>query len=151
MQLQTDRQKDTQPLYISRRLRLTRNVMIITGRIVTSSFLPVMLAELVTEVEHKVQKFSSGTGSPGWSQKKGNKTVACVWYMLVFCCIWFSFVFWCDAFRVLWRCWLGGRKGIRPVKTERWDTGVVICLERGANYLHMVLLMPLPPHHLLIQ
>jgi len=23
---------------------------------------------------HKVQKFSSGTGSPGWSQKKGRKT-----------------------------------------------------------------------------
>jgi len=23
----------------------------------------------------KVQKFSSGTGSPGWSQKKGRKTV----------------------------------------------------------------------------
>ena len=23
---------------------------------------------------------------------------------------------------VLWRCWLGGRKGIRPVKTEWWGT-----------------------------
>jgi len=33
---------------------------------------------------------------------------------------------------VLWRCWLGGRKGIQPVKTEWWDTGMVICLERGA-------------------
>jgi len=29
---------------------------------------------------------------------------------------------------VLWCCWLGGRKGIRPVKTERWGAGVVICL-----------------------
>jgi len=28
---------------------------------------------------------------------------------------------------------LGGRKGIRPVKTERWGAGVVICLERGAD------------------
>jgi len=28
--------------------------------------------------------------------------------------------------------------------------GVVICLERGANDLHMVQLMPLPPHHLLV-
>ena len=27
---------------------------------------------------HKVQKFSSGTGSPGWSRKKGRKTVV-VW------------------------------------------------------------------------
>jgi len=27
---------------------------------------------------------------------------------------------------VLWRCWLGGRKGIRPVKTEWWDAGMVV-------------------------
>jgi len=37
---------------------------------------------------------------------------------------------------VLWRCWLGGRKGIRPLKTEWWGAGVVICLEQGAD-LHM--------------
>jgi len=29
-------------------------------------------------MHHKVQKFSSGTGSPGWSRKKGCKTVVCV-------------------------------------------------------------------------
>ena len=28
-------------------------------------------------LHHKVQKFSSGTGSPGWSRKKGHKTVVC--------------------------------------------------------------------------
>ena len=44
---------------------------------------------------------------------------------------------------VLWRCWLGDRKGIRPVKNEWWCAGVVICLERGAD-LHMAQLMPLP-------
>jgi len=44
---------------------------------------------------------------------------------------------------VLWRCWLGGRKVIRPVKTEWCSAGVVICLERGAD-LHMAQLMPLP-------
>ena len=43
---------------------------------------------------------------------------------------------------VLWCCWLGGRKGIRPV-TEWLGAGVVICLERGAD-LHMAQLMPLP-------
>ena len=43
---------------------------------------------------------------------------------------------------VLWRCWLGGRKGIRPVKTEWWGAGIFICLERGAD-LHMAQLMPL--------
>ena len=26
-------------------------------------------------LHHEVQKFSSGTGSPGWSRKKGHKTV----------------------------------------------------------------------------
>jgi len=45
---------------------------------------------------------------------------------------------------------LSGRKGIQPVKTKWLGTGVVICLERGANDLHMVQLMPLPSHHLLL-
>ena len=39
-------------------------------------------------------------------------------------------------------CWLGGRKGIRPVKTEWWGAGMVICLERVAD-LHTAQLMPL--------
>ena len=47
------------------------------------------------------------------------------------------------VFLVLWRCWLGGKKGIRPVKTELWGAGMVICLELGAD-LHMAQLMPLP-------
>jgi len=29
-------------------------------------------------LHHQVQKFSSGTGSPGWSRKKGHKTVVVV-------------------------------------------------------------------------
>jgi len=44
---------------------------------------------------------------------------------------------------VLWRFWLGCRKGIQPVKTEWWGAGMVICLERDAD-LHMAQLMPLP-------
>ena len=44
---------------------------------------------------------------------------------------------------VLWRCWLGGRKGIRPVKNWVVRFGVVICLEQDAD-LHMAQLMPLP-------
>jgi len=38
--------------------------------------------------------------------------------------------------------WAAGGGGIRPVKTERWGTGMVICLEPGAD-LHMAQLMPL--------
>ena len=44
---------------------------------------------------------------------------------------------------VLRRCWLGGWKGIWPVKTEWLGAGVFVCLERGAD-LHMAQLMPLP-------
>ena len=45
---------------------------------------------------------------------------------------------------VLWRCWLGARKGIRPVKKhDWWGAGMVICLERRAD-LHMAQLMPMP-------
>ena len=44
---------------------------------------------------------------------------------------------------VFWHCWLCGRKGIRPVKTEWWGAGMVICLERCAD-LHMAQLIPLP-------
>jgi len=48
-----------------------------------------------------------------------------------------------DLPSVLWRCWLGCRKGIRPVKSEWWGAGMVICLQRGAD-LHMAQLMLLP-------
>ena len=45
---------------------------------------------------------------------------------------------------VLRHCWLGGRKGIRPIKN--WAVGCwhCYCLERGAD-LHMVQLIPLHP------
>jgi len=46
---------------------------------------------------------------------------------------------------VLWQCWLGVRKSIRPVKIEWWGVDVVICLVWGADCLHMVQLMPLLP------
>jgi len=42
---------------------------------------------------------------------------------------------------VLWCCWLGGRKGIRPVK--KLSDGALACLEHSAD-LHMAQLMPLP-------
>ena len=47
---------------------------------------------------------------------------------------------------VLWHCWLGIRKSIRPVKSGVMRCWVlVICLEWGADCLHMVQLMPLHP------
>ena len=44
---------------------------------------------------------------------------------------------------VLWHCWLGVGKSIWPVKIKWWGVGVVICLQWGADCLHMVQLMPL--------
>jgi len=38
---------------------------------------------------------------------------------------------------------VGRQEGIRPVKTEFWCTGMVICLQRGAD-LRIAQLMPLP-------
>ena len=42
-------------------------------------------ASVNLSLHHKVQKFSSGTTSPGWSQKKGRKMVVvwCVVYMYI--------------------------------------------------------------------
>ena len=37
----------------------------------------------------------------------------------------------------------GWQEGIRPVKSEWWGAGMVICLERHADF-HMAQLMPLP-------
>ena len=53
---------------------------------------------------------------------------------------------------VLWRCWLGGRKGIRPVKIDWWDAGMVICLWWDADlhipswcHCHSLSLAPVNP------
>ena len=46
------------------------------------------------------------------------------------------------AYFYIRHCWLGGRKAIRPVKTEGWGAGVVVCLKQGAD-LHTAQLMPL--------
>jgi len=51
----------------------------------------------------------------------------------------------CNLPLVLWRCQLGARKNIRPVKIDWWAGDVAICLERGADCLHMVQLMLLHP------
>jgi len=45
---------------------------------------------------------------------------------------------------VLWHCWLGAIKSIQPVLFDWWGVNVVICLEQGADCLHMVQPMPLP-------
>jgi len=45
-------------------------------------------------LHHKVQKFSSGTGSPGWSWKKGRKTVV-VWCGVVTVVWWLDLAFLC--------------------------------------------------------
>ena len=35
--------------------------------------------------------------------------------------------------------------------SDGWSAGVVVCLERSANDLHMGQLIPLPPHHLFLR
>jgi len=45
---------------------------------VTPSRMVGVSASVNLPLHHKVQKFSSGTGSPGWSRKKGRKTAVVV-------------------------------------------------------------------------
>jgi len=45
---------------------------------VAPSWMVGVSASVNLPLHHKVQKFSSGTGSPGWSRKKGHKTVVMV-------------------------------------------------------------------------
>ena len=54
----------------------------------------------------------------------------------------FKYIMLCCVPSVLWRCWLGDRKGIRPVKN--WVVGCWHgCLRWGAG-LHIAHQMPLP-------
>jgi len=46
---------------------------------VAPSWMVSVSASVNLALHHKVQKFSSGTGSPGWSRQKGRKTVV-MWY-----------------------------------------------------------------------
>jgi len=46
---------------------------------VAPSWMVAVSASVNLPLHHKVQKFSSGTGSPGWSGKKGRKMVVMWW------------------------------------------------------------------------
>ena len=50
---------------------------------VAPSWMVCVSASVNLPLHHKVQKFSSGTGSPGWSRKKGRKKVV-VWFPGIF-------------------------------------------------------------------
>jgi len=68
--------------------------------------------------------------------------------MLLLCVFQVLLMEFLQSFSVHWQCWLCIRKSIWPEKIEWWGSGIVIWLLWGANDLHMVQLMPLPPHHL---
>ena len=44
---------------------------------VAPSWMVRVSASVNLPLHHKVQRFSSGTGLPGWSRKKGHKTFVC--------------------------------------------------------------------------
>ena len=66
-------------------------------------------------LHHKVQRFSSVTGSPGWSQKKGRKTVLTVGLGVSWLFVFFAILlcFWCARFSFFSterRYWLGSEE-----------------------------------------
>jgi len=61
---------------------------------------------------------------------RGQHTRATAQHPHVLLAVWICDVITTSWPSVLWRCWLGGRKGIRPVKTEWWGAGVVMSAAR---------------------
>ena len=61
-----------------------------------------VFASVNLPLHHNVQKFSSGTGSPGWSRKKGRKTVVVI-----------------DCKAIQTRMWANAQRDGRPAK-YRW-------------------------------
>ena len=51
---------------------------------VVPSWMVGVSASVNLSLHRKVQMFSSGTGSPGWSQKKGRKMVVLVMVMVIY-------------------------------------------------------------------
>jgi len=89
-------------------------------------------------LHHQVQKFSSGTGSPGWCRKKGCKTVV----------VYGGGVMWYGTPSMLWRCWLGVRKRMRPVKNlsdevlawlSVWSELQTICMWSSWCHFHPII------------
>ena len=62
--------------------------------------------------------------------------------------VWLAWLWSFSALKLL----VGRQRGhLTHKKFDWWVAGVVICLERGVNDLHMVQLMPLPLRHLLLR
>jgi len=111
-----------------------------------------------------VEVITENTALSGWYHASGHRSgvFICAHYSIAlfvfFIRDWSTCIVNCVIFcvkcfllpSVLWHCWLGVRKSIWPVKIEWRGADVVVCLERGANDLHVIQLMPLPPHHLLL-
>ena len=73
-------------------------------------------------LHHKVQKFSSGIGSPGWSRKKGHKTVVVVVWTYIsiveLMCSWELTV--CVSFTLMYYC---QHSWMQPVSSE-WESSL---------------------------
>ena len=63
--------------------RLQRGLQLIMRGGLAPSRLVGVSASVNFPLHHKVQKFSSDAGSPGWSRKKGHKTVVVVLVVVV--------------------------------------------------------------------
>ena len=83
-------------------------------------------ASVNLSLHHKVQRFSSGTGSPGWSRKKGRKTVVVV--VVVFNGL-FS--------RTTWISWQQKGKTILDFNKARDDEVAVASAGLYAIHLHL--------------
>jgi len=72
---------------------------------------------------------SSRMNRPSFLQQQSIMSIFSIWFAFLSLITDLSLSLLLPVPPVLWCCWLGSKKGIWPVKTEWWGTGVVICLE----------------------
>jgi len=79
----------------------------------------VVSASVNLPLHHKVQRFSSGTGSPGWSRKKGHKTFV-VWWFTSETNL---------KLAIIWRRFIGLHKGA-PESVHLHYTSAKVCIRK---------------------
>ena len=84
---------------------------------VAPSWMVSVSATVNLPLHNKVQKFSSGTGSSGWSRKNGRKMVVVWWWCGIWKATWVKY-FWTMVYKEL-EMWANAQRDGRPAE-YRW-------------------------------
>jgi len=79
-------------------------------------------------LQHKVQKFSSGTGSPGWTRKKGRKVVVCV----CMC----NKLYYSETEHSVFKCYLSYGNCLEDKRKNYQNCSVLCCVRQLCTMIH---------------